>query len=179
MYRSSKSAVVAAIAAATCMAIALSGCSNNTTNSPSGTKTSSASQASNIPKVTGGYGANPTIAKPKGNPPTELVVKDLVVGKGTPVSDITKPYLWNYEGISWSDGKVFDSSFDRGAPIPFALNGVISGWTEGLQGIKPGGRRLLIVPPEKGYGAAGSPPAIGPNETLVFVVDLVGNAPSQ
>ncbi len=129
-----------------------------------------------VPRVVGKFGANPVIAKPKGSPPTKLIIKDLVVGKGKPVSDITRNYLWNYEGVSWSTGKVFDSSFERGAPVPFALNQVITGWTEGMQGIKPGGRRLLIIPAEKGYGAVGSPPAIGPNETLVFVVDLVGVA---
>jgi len=105
-----------------------------------------------------------------------LQTKDLVVGKGEKVTDITKSYSWNYEGVNWSNGKVFDSSFERGAPIPFALNQVIPGWTEGLKGIKVGGRRVLLIPADLAYGEAGSPPAIGPNEPLVFVVDLVGPA---
>jgi peptidylprolyl isomerase len=128
-----------------------------------------------IPTVSGEQN-DPEISKPEGEPPTELVVVDVCAGSGEEVTDITRKYLWSYEGVSWSTGEVFDSSFQRGAPIPFALNEVIPGWTEGLQGMKVGGRRLLVIPPDQAYGAQGSPPAIGPNETLVFVVDLVGPA---
>ncbi len=124
----------------------------------------------------GGYAKNPTVPPPIGEAPIRLKIKDLVTGKGEEVTDVTTPYSWNYEGVSWSNGKVFDSSFDRGAPIPFALNQVIPGWTEGLIGIRVGGRRMLVIPPEMAYGESGSPPAIGPNEPLVFVVDLVGPA---
>ena len=82
-----------------------------------------------------------------------------------------------YVGISWSTGKQFDASWDRGAqPFQFPLGQgqVISGWDEGIPGMKVGGRRILVIPPDQGYGAAGAPPDIAPNETLVFVVDLVG-----
>lgn len=70
------------------------------------------------------------------------------------------------------DGKKFDSSFDRGETISFPLNGVISGWTEGLQLMSPGGDFTFVIPANLAYGERGAPPAIGPNETLVFRVEL-------
>ncbi len=158
-----------------CLTLTLAGCSNDAAEPQPTTSAAKAGSAA-FPKVTGGYGENPTISKPTGKAPTTLQTKDLVVGKGEKVTDITKSYSWNYEGVGWSNGKVFDSSFERGAPIPFALNQVIPGWTEGLKGIKVGGRRVLLIPADQAYGEAGSPPAIGPNESLVFVVDLVGPA---
>ena len=71
------------------------------------------------------------------------------------------------------DGKKFDSSYDRGQTISFPLNGVIAGWTEGLQLMKPGGSTTFVIPSNLAYGQRGAPPAIGPNETLVFHVELV------
>lgn len=124
-------------------------------------------------------GSDPSIEIPDTPPPCELVVTDLVEGEGKAVTDVTKTYEWNYEGVSWSTGEVFDSSFERGAPAPFALEQVISGWTEGLQGMKPGGRRMLVIPPDQAYGDTPQPGSgIAPGETLVFVVDLVGPAQS-
>ena len=70
-------------------------------------------------------------------------------------------------------GKLFDSSYGRGKTIRFPLGGVIRGWTEGLQLMKQGGTTLFVIPPALGYGARGAPPSIGPNETLVFQVELV------
>ena len=116
----------------------------------------------------------PEIPKPKGEPPTELVVKDIVVGKGKAAksgSQITVKYV----GVSYSTGEQFDASWDKDMDFPFTLGtgGVIPGWDEGVEGMKVGGRRELVIPADKAYGEAGSPPAIGPNETLVFVIDLV------
>ncbi|MCW3038654.1 MAG: fkbP 2 [Solirubrobacterales bacterium] len=116
----------------------------------------------------------PAIPKPKGAPPKDLVVKDIVVGKGATAkagSAITVKYV----GVSFSTGKQFDASWDRGDDFPFTLGqgAVIPGWDEGVEGMKVGGRRELVIPADKAYGAQGSPPAIGPNETLVFVIDLV------
>jgi len=74
--------------------------------------------------------------------------------------------------MAWSTGKVVESSWS-GDPATFPLSGVITGWQEGMPGMKIGGRRLLVLPPDKGYGAAGGGP-IGPNETLIFVVDVIG-----
>ena len=81
----------------------------------------------------------------------------------------------NYVGVAYSTGKEFDSSFDSGQPFPFTLGAgeVIPGWDEGLEGMKVGGRRQLTIPPDLAYGAQGSPPVIKPNETLIFVIDLL------
>jgi peptidylprolyl isomerase len=126
-----------------------------------------------IPAASKEFGSEPEIAKPTGEPPCDLVSEDLAEGDGAEVTDLTTSWQWNYEGVSWSTGEVFDSSFANGAPIDFALQQVIPGWQEGLIGMKVGGRRLLVIPPDQAYGATGQG-AIGPNETLVFVVDLVG-----
>jgi peptidylprolyl isomerase len=115
----------------------------------------------------------PKIAKPKGSPPASLVVKDLVVGCG-PAIQAGQAASVQYVGISWSNDKQFDASWDRGQPFSFPLGQgqVIQGWDQGVAGMKAGGRRELVIPPQLGYGAQGSPPTIAPNETLVFVVDL-------
>ena len=116
----------------------------------------------------------PKVPKPTGEPPKDLVVKDLVKGKGATATAGSQLTV-NYVGVSHSNGKEFDSSFDSGQPFDFELGAsmVIPGWDEGLEGMKVGGRRMLTIPPDKAYGAQGSPPAIGPNETLVFVIDLL------
>ena len=99
-----------------------------------------------------------------------LLSEDVVEGNGAvvvPTSSVTV----NYTGIGMTSRKKFDSSWDRGQPITFSLDQVIEGWKKGMVGMKVGGRRLLIIPGEMAYRM--SPPAgIGPNETLVFVVDL-------
>ena len=81
----------------------------------------------------------------------------------------------HYVGVSWSSGAQFDASWDRGQTFQFTLGAgmVIRGWDEGVAGMKVGGRRKLVIPPELGYGEQGAGGVIGPNETLVFVVDLV------
>jgi peptidylprolyl isomerase len=99
---------------------------------------------------------------------------DLIVGKGAEAvagKDVTVQYV----GVSFSTKKQFDASWDRGQAFSFVLGAgnVIQGWDEGVPGMKVGGRRQLVIPPDLAYGAEGSPPVIGPNETLVFVVDLV------
>ncbi len=81
----------------------------------------------------------------------------------------------NYVGVLFERGKEFDASWERKQPFPFKLGAgmVIPGWDKGLEGMKVGGRRRLTIPPEQAYGPQGSPPAIGPNETLIFVIDLL------
>jgi peptidylprolyl isomerase len=116
----------------------------------------------------------PAIPKPKGTPPKKLVVKDIVVGKGA-VAKSGSAIEVKYVGVSFSTGKQFDASWDRGDNFPFTLGqgNVIQGWDQGVVGMKVGGRRELVIPADLAYGPQGSPPAIGPDETLVFVIDLV------
>jgi peptidylprolyl isomerase len=114
----------------------------------------------------------PKVPALEGEPPTELVTEDIVKGKG-PAARPGDTLSMQYVGVSWSTNQEFDASWDRGEPFRFQLGAgmVIPGWDEGMVGIRRGGRRLLVIPPEMGYGVQGSPPAIAPNETLVFVVD--------
>ena len=115
----------------------------------------------------------PSVEIPDGQPPTDLVVEDLSVGDGPEATSGTTCTM-QYVGVSWSTGKQFDASWDNGQPFTFPLGAgqVIPGWDEGVAGMKVGGRRQLTIPPDLGYGAQGSPPAIPPNEPLVFVIDL-------
>ena len=117
--------------------------------------------------------AKPTVPAPKGDPPSELVIRDIVKGKG-PKAKAGDTLTMQYVGTAWSNGQQFDASWDAGRPLPFQLGAgmVIPGWDEGMVGMQKGGRRLLVIPPDMAYGPAGSGP-IGPNETLIFVVDLV------
>lgn len=118
----------------------------------------------------------PHVYVPPGEaPPGELVIEDVEEGDGaeaTPGSTVTVHYV----GVAWSTRKQFDASWDRGDHFAFQLGAgqVITGWDDGVTGMKVGGRRKLTIPPHKGYGKAGAGGVIGPDETLVFVVDLVG-----
>jgi peptidylprolyl isomerase len=78
-----------------------------------------------------------------------------------------------YVGADYTNGRDFDSSWSRGQPSTFPLNGVVPGFAQGIVGMKVGGRREIVIPPALGYGSTGQPPAVSPNETLVFVVDLL------
>ncbi len=117
----------------------------------------------------------PDVNVPGGEPPTDLTIEDLAVGDGTEATDGTQVEV-HYVGVSWSSGKQFDASWDRKSTFSFGLGGgqVIAGWDRGVAGMKVGGRRRLTIPPDLGYGSRGAGRAIGPNETLVFVVDLIG-----
>jgi peptidylprolyl isomerase len=117
----------------------------------------------------------PDVAVPAGEPPAGLEIEEIEVGTGpeaTSGSDVEVHYV----GVSWSSGDQFDASWDRRSPFSFQLGGgqVIPGWDEGVAGMKVGGRRRLTVPPHMAYGSRGAGGVIGPNETLVFVVDLLG-----
>jgi peptidylprolyl isomerase len=139
------------------------------------TETPTAAPA-NVDAIVAGVGKNtkkkPKIVTPQGDPPTQLVIKDIVKGTG-PKAKPGDTLTMQYVGNSWSTGEQFDASWDRGQAFPFQLGAgmVIPGWDQGMVGMRKGGRRLLIIPPDMGYGPQGSGP-IGPNETLVFAVDL-------
>ena len=130
----------------------------------------SGSDATVLPVVSDVVGEAPTISKPSGTPPAELTTKDVIVGTGAEVLP-TSTLTVHYTLMAWSTGKIVESSWG-GQPATFALAGVVEGWQRGLPGAQAGGRRLLILPPSMGYGAAGSG-LIGPNETLVFSVDII------
>ena len=117
--------------------------------------------------------AKPAIPTPTGTPPTDLVTQDVVVGEGRPARSGDQVEV-HYVGVSYSTAKQFDSSWDRGVPFDFPLGAgrVIRGWDFGVVGMREGGRRTLVIPPSLGYGPRGMGP-IAPDETLVFVVDLV------
>ncbi|CAA9385447.1 MAG: FKBP-type peptidyl-prolyl cis-trans isomerases 1 [uncultured Nocardioidaceae bacterium] len=116
----------------------------------------------------------PEIDFPDGPPPTELEVTDLTEGDGaeaTAGSTVSVHYL----GVAHSTGEQFDASYDRGSPLQFRLGvgQVISGWDTGVQGMKVGGRRKLVIPPHLAYGDRGAGGVIQPGESLIFVVDLL------
>lgn len=116
----------------------------------------------------------PEITIPEGEPPTELLIEDEVIGDGDEAT-IGKRVIVHYSGVAWSTGSEFDSSWDRGETFDFRLGAraVIEGWDRGVKGMKVGGRRRLTIPPDLGYGSRGAGGVIKGGETLVFVVDLV------
>jgi peptidylprolyl isomerase len=146
------------------VAVLAAGCGDDSGSSSKSTPTATSTPAATKPKIT----------KPPGPKPKKLVVKDLKVGTGAEAKPGDKVSV-QYVGVSYSNGRQFDASWDRGEPFSFTLGGgqVIPGWDQGVAGMKVGGRRELIIPPDLAYGPQGQPPTIGPNETLIFVVDLV------
>ena len=116
----------------------------------------------------------PEIDFPEGPPPSDLEITDITVGSGAEAK-AGDQVLVHYVGVAHSTGEEFDASYNRGAPLDFRLGvgQVISGWDQGVQGMKVGGRRQLVIPPHLGYGERGAGGVIKPGETLIFVVDLV------
>lgn len=125
-------------------------------------------------KVSDNLEERPVIEASDDPPPTELESNDIVVGDGAEAKTGDSVSV-QYAGALYDTGQEFDASWDRGEPFDFDLgtSSVIKGWDEGIQGMKVGGRRELIIPPDLAYGEPGQPPTIPPNATLVFVVDLL------
>ena len=116
----------------------------------------------------------PTVDVPAGDPPKTLQSTDIVVGKGAEAG-VGQKVTVQYVGVSFSNKKQFDTSWGKDSPFSFTLGAgnVINGWDQGVVGMKIGGRRQLVIPPDLAYGPRGYPPVIAGNETLVFVIDLV------
>jgi peptidylprolyl isomerase len=116
----------------------------------------------------------PEVDFPGGEPPSELQITEIWEGSGKPANpgDTVRVH---YVGVAYSTGEEFDASWDRGEPLEFRLGAgrVIAGWDQGVQGMKVGGRRQLIIPPDLAYGDRGAGNVIAPGETLIFVCDLV------
>ena len=160
-----------------CLALAVAGCgsddSSSTTSSSGGEETTSTQAEAPAKKAKPGKKTKPQVQAPSGAPPKQLVTNDLEEGTG-PAAKAGDAVTVQYVGVNYKTGQEFDASWDRGEPFTFTLGTgeVIPGWDQGIEGMKVGGRRELIIPPELGYGPTGAPPAIPPNETLIFVVDL-------
>jgi peptidylprolyl isomerase len=116
----------------------------------------------------------PEIDFPDFAAPDELMTEDIVVGDGAEATAGSTAVV-HYVGVAYSTGEEFDASWNRGTPFSFPLGGgkVIAGWDQGVLGMKVGGRRRLVVPPQLGYGQRGAGQVIAPGETLIFVVDLL------
>ncbi len=152
-------------------ALAVAGCgsSDDTSSTEAAAETTAETSASPEKAKT-----KPKVTVPEGAPPKELETKELEEGTGAEAKsgdEVTVQYV----GVNYKTGKEFDASWDRGEPFTFTLGEgeVIPGWDQGVEGMKVGGRRELVIPPELGYGPQGAPPAIPGNETLVFVIDLL------
>ena len=159
-----------------CAALAVAGCGDDDSSNDSAGSTEST--AAEVPAGgTSGDASNrskPKVTVPNGAPPRKLEETELIQGTGAEAKAGDKVTV-QYVGVGYDSGKEFDASWDRGEPFPFTLGAgeVIAGWDQGVEGMKVGGQRQLVIPSELAYGEAGRPPSIGPNETLVFVVDLL------
>ena len=179
MFSRSRRAPIAALL--TALALGLAACGGDdeeeTASAPAATETAEATpEATETAEASDNKDleTKPVVTVPEGDPPAKLEIKDIVKGKGKTAkaeSNLTMQYV----GVAYSTGQQFDASWDNGQPFQFQLGTgqVIPGWDEGIEGMKVGGRRQLIIPPDMAYGPQGSPPAIGPNETLIFIVDLL------
>lgn len=169
------------LAACAALAVLVAGCGSDSSSSSTSTQSTEASGAESSGGEAGGAesGAEaekrtrPKVEVPKGPPPKELVTKDLIEGSG-PEAKAGDEVTVQYAGVLYKNGKEFDASWNRGEPFSFTLGagGVIPGWDQGVEGMKVGGRRMLIIPPELAYGSEGVGP-IPPESTLVFVIDLL------
>jgi peptidylprolyl isomerase len=155
------------------LALAIAGCGSSGDDSSS-TQASSEATTAEGSDVSTNLKAKPKVTVPDGEPPKELEEIEVVEGDGAEAKsgdEVTVQYV----GVGYDSEEEFDSSWSRNEPFPVNLGAeeVIPGWEQGIAGMKVGGRRELIIPPSLAYGPAGSPPVIGQNETLIFVIDLL------
>lgn len=177
------------LAALTCAAL-VAGCSSDDVDSEPRPGTSGGNQettdgtsqeggtgtepGTQLPQTTGDFGDAPQFTFPDSGPPADLQVEVLSEGEG-PMVQPGAAVLADYAGIVWGGEETFDDSYSRGAPSLFSLSGVVQGWTDGIPAHPVGSRLLISIPPELGYGPSGGQPSagIGPEDTIVFVIDLV------
>lgn len=168
-----------------CLAVVVAGCGGSDDSSTSSSESTATSTESSekSPAESGGGGekqssggekTKPKVTVPSGPPPKQLEIKEIEKGTGAEAKagdEVTVQYV----GVGYDSKEEFDSSWSRNEPFSFGLGAgqVIPGWDKGVAGMKVGGRRELIIPSDLAYGPAGSPPVIGPNETLIFVIDLL------
>jgi peptidylprolyl isomerase len=154
-----------------CLASVAAGCGDEDDSSAGSSEGGSGSAAS---AAEAAKRSKPKVTVPTGSPPSALVEEDLIDGSG-PTAKAGDQVTVQYVGVGFDSRKEFDASWDRGEPFSFQLGSgeVIPGWDQGIVGMKAGGERQLVIPADLAYGEAGFPPAIKPNEALVFVVDLL------
>jgi peptidylprolyl isomerase len=174
------SALILALCAALAIVVAGCGGGDSSTDSGGSTESTASTEAGDTGEKSGGSTEStaektkPKVTVPKGISPKKYAFRDLEKGTGATAKsgdEVTVQYV----GVGYDSEEEFDSSWSRNEPLPFTLGsgGVIKGWEQGVKGMKVGGRRELLIPGNLAYGAAGSPPDIGPNETLIFVIDLL------
>jgi peptidylprolyl isomerase len=156
-----------------CVALAVAGCGGSDDDSSSTQATSEATTTEQSGGSTN-LNAKPKVTVPDGPAPKKLEENEIVEGDGAEAKagdEVTVQYV----GVGYDSEEEFDSSWSRSEPFSFNLGAgeVIPGWDQGVAGMKVGGRRELTIPASLAYGPTGSPPVIGPNETLIFVVDLL------
>jgi peptidylprolyl isomerase len=151
------------------LALAVAGCGGDSSTSSTSETTSSAKQEGDTD-----LNAKPEVTVPSGAAPKQLEENEIVEGDGAEAKSGDQVTV-QYVGVGYESEEEFDSSWSRSEPFSFTLGAgeVIPGWDQGVEGMKVGGRRELIIPANLAYGPAGSPPVIGPNETLIFVIDLL------
>ena len=160
-----------AAALAVCAALGFAACGDDDDDESTGSSTTETQQTADVDTS-----KKPKVEVPEGQPPAGLKIEDLKVGDGA-TAQTGDAVTVQYVGVAYSTGKQFDASWDSPGqqPFPFTIGAgeVIPGWDQGVAGMKVGGRRELTIPPELAYGEQGYPPDIAPNETLIFVIDLV------
>jgi len=161
-----------------CAVLAIAGCGGGSDSSTGSTESSPAESSGSTAAESSSAGAKkktkPIVTSPETTPPKRLEVSEWERGSGA-VAKAGDEVTVQYVGTGFKTDKEFDSSWSRNEPFSFTLGAgeVIPGWEQGIEGMRVGARRQLLVPPDLAYGKAGSPPAIGPNEALIFVIDLL------
>lgn len=168
-----------------CLALVVAGCGSSDDSSSSSSESTATSTESSEKspaesgesaekQSSGGEKTKPKVTVPSGPPPKKLEIKEIEKGSG-PEAKAGDEATVQYVGVGYDSKEEFDSSWSHNEPFPVTLGagGVIPGWEQGIEGMKVGGRRELIIPPNLAYGPEGRPPVIGPNETLIFVIDLL------